>query len=222
MPAVWQPHHGHEVRKTGSFGAIRALLLSAAATIGDEIVHGGQPDGLEIFEVDDDASDEPEPRRSRRAKIIAVAMIGAVLAGLGYVGYQSVLAPVLERGSCFLLNPDHCTSLSVARIEEAANVSILEGVTVAQSGSMRSLRSVTVTAVLETDDIDAFALGDGYVRDVGEAASSVPMLQRQVERPIASVTDVWTFTKPSGRSTVYIATAEDGTELIVIRAVVDG
>jgi hypothetical protein len=185
-------------------------------------VHEGQPNGFEIFEVDEDTADEREPRRSLRTASITIVVIAVVLAGLGYFGYQSVIAPVMERGNCFVLSPDHCTSLSVARIQEAANVTILQGVTVVQSGSLRSLKSVTVTALLETSDIDAFALGDGYVREAAEAVSSVPMLQRQIERPIASVEDVWTFAQAAGRSTVYFATGEDGTRLIIIRAVLDG
>ncbi|WP_157156752.1 MULTISPECIES: hypothetical protein [unclassified Diaminobutyricimonas] len=184
-------------------------------------MQGGQSDGIEIFDVDDDGSDEPEPRRSLRTAATTVIVIAVTLAALGSFGYQSVIAPVLERGNCFVLSPDHCTSLSVTRIEEAANVTILDGVTVVQSGSLRSLKSVTVTAVLEVSDIDAFALGDGYVRATGEAVSSVPMLQRQIERAIASVEDVWTFAQRSGRATVYFATDDDGVRLVIIRAVLD-
>jgi hypothetical protein len=182
----------------------------------------GEPNGFEIFEVDeDDAPDESEPRRPFRTAAITVVVIAGVLAALGYFGYQSVIAPVLERGDCFVLSPDHCTSLSVARIQEAANVTILEGVTLVESGSLRSVKSVTVTAVLEVGDIDAFALGDGYIREGAEPVSSVPMLQRQIERHIVSVEDVWTFAQASGRSAVYFATDEDGVRLIVIRAVLD-
>jgi hypothetical protein len=143
-----------------------------------------------------------------------------LVATLGLLGYRWFLMPTTSHGTCFVLDGYHCTELSGSRIETTADITIPSTATIVDSGSSRSLKTGSESALIRLTTGDALVLGATYgdpQQDVGVQTYVSAYLARRGIGPVDAVA-----TSATLGATVYLARDGDGTSWAYVRVVWDG
>jgi hypothetical protein len=143
-----------------------------------------------------------------------------LVATLGLLGYRWFLMPTTSHGTCFVLDGYHCTELSGSHIESTADITIPSTATIVHSGSSRSLKTGTESALIRLAAGDALVLGATYgdpQQDVGVQTYISAYLTKRGIGPVDAVAISETL-----GATVYLARDGDGTSWAYVRVVWDG
>ena len=143
-----------------------------------------------------------------------------LLAAVGVVGYRWFLMPSTSHGTCFVLDGYHCTELSGSRIESTAGIIIPNTATIVDSGSSRSLKYGTESALIRLAAGDDVALGATYgapQQDAGVQSYISTYLAKRGIGPVDAIA-----TSESLGATVYLARDDDGTSWAYVRVIWDG
>lgn len=83
-----------------------------------------------------------EGRLGKKLLVILLALLSAVaiLTGLGFFTYNTFIMPTTARGTCFILEPDQCSSLTTQRIEEESGITLPPGTVIVKSGSSKNFK----------------------------------------------------------------------------------
>lgn len=143
-----------------------------------------------------------------------------LFATLGVLGYRWFLMPSTSHGTCFVLDGYHCTELSGSRIESTAGITIPSTATIVDSGSTRSLKYGTESALIRLAAGDDVALGTTYGAPQQNAGVQSYISTYLAKRGIGPVDAV--ATSETLGATVYLARDGDGTNWAYVSVVWNG